>query len=286
MTTERRFAISRETAWCPGCGNFGILSALSQALEGLDLNPQDVLYVSGIGQAGKTPHYIKGNVLNTLHGRTLPTATGAKIANGDLTVIAEGGDGDGYAEGGNHFVHAMRKNIDITYIVHNNQVFGLTKGQASPMSGPGMVTGTTPKGVAYESFNPLALAITLNAGFVARSYAADQQHLIKTLQAAVQHPGFALVDVLQPCVTFNKINTYQWYRSRVYDLNQDPNYDPHDRSMAWERSWEWGEKIPIGIFYKVNRPTLADSIPALKSGPLVKQPLVSPNLDEVLAQFK
>lgn len=284
--TEKRFTVSRETAWCPGCGNFGIINSLSQALDNLGLDPKDVLFVSGIGQAGKTPHYIKGNVLNTLHGRTLPTATGAKIANQELTVIAMGGDGDGYAEGGNHFLHALRKNVDITYIVHNNQVFGLTKGQASPSSDLGMITGTTPRGVSYESFNPLAVAITLNAGFVARGYAGDQEHLSKVLQAAIQYPGFALVDVLQPCVTFNKVNTYQWYRARVYDLNQDPDYNPHDRKMAWERSWEWGEEIPIGIFYQVERATLSEHIPALEHGPLVKQPLVSPYLGEVLAQFK
>lgn len=218
---NKLFAICRETAWCPGCGNFGILNALSQALDGLGLEPKDVLFVSGIGQAGKTPHYIKGNVLNTLHGRTLPTATGAKIANSGLTVIAIGGDGDGYAEGGNHFIHALRRNIDITYLVHNNQVFGLTKGQASPSSDPGMMTGTTPWGVYNEPFNPLAAAISMNGSFVARSFAGDQEHLAKTIQAAVKHPGFALVDILQPCVTFNKINTYQWYRARVYDLNQD-----------------------------------------------------------------
>ena len=283
---NKLFAICRETAWCPGCGNFGILNALSQALDGLGLEPKDVLFVSGIGQAGKTPHYIKGNVLNTLHGRTLPTATGAKIANSGLTVIAIGGDGDGYAEGGNHFIHALRRNIDITYLVHNNQVFGLTKGQASPSSDPGMMTGTTPWGVYNEPFNPLAAAISMNGSFVARSFAGDQEHLAKTIQAAVKHPGFALVDILQPCVTFNKINTYQWYRARVYDLNQDPDYDFTNRRQAWEKSWEWGERIPIGIFYRSERPTLCDQLPALKNGPLVRQPIPCPKIDQVLAQFR
>lgn len=283
---NKLFAICRETAWCPGCGNFGILSALAQALDGLGLNPKDVLFVSGIGQAGKTPHYIKGNVLNTLHGRTLPTATGAKIANSDLTVIAIGGDGDGYAEGGNHFIHALRKNIDITYLVHNNQVFGLTKGQASPSSDPGMVTGTTPWGAAYEPFNPLAVAISMNGSFVARSFAGDQEHLAGIIQEAVKHRGFALVDILQPCVTFNKINTHQWYRSRVYDLNQDPTYDPTDRSQAWAKCREWGERIPIGVFYRTERPTLCEHLPALRNGPLVKQPTANPNIEQVLAQFQ
>lgn len=285
MTKEKLFLLAEETAWCPGCGNFGIINSLSDALDGLGLRPQEVLYVSGIGQAGKTPHYIKGNVLNTLHGRTLPTATGAKLANSELTVIAIGGDGDGYAEGGNHFLHALRKNVNITYLVHDNQVFGLTKGQASPRTDLGMVTGTTPAGSAYEAFNPLAVAISLNGGFVARSYSADREHLVKTLQAAINHEGFAFVDILQPCVTFNKVNTYQWYRERVYDLNADPDYDPSDQKMAWERSWEWGDKIPIGIFYQKQRQTLDQSISVIKEQPLVKQDFDNNVVKEVVKQF-
>lgn len=283
-TTE--FAIAKENAWCPGCGNFGIINALSKALEELGLKTNEVLYVSGIGQAGKLPHYISGNVLNTLHGRTLPTATGAKLANSDLHVFAVGGDGDGYAEGGNHFLHAIRKNINITYLVHDNQVFGLTKGQASPRSDQGMVTGTTPQGVESEAFNPLATAITLNGGFVARSYAGDQAHLAKTIQAAVNHDGFALIDILQPCVTFNKINTYQFYRSRVYDLDQEEGYDRTDRQAAWARSFEWGEKIPIGIFYQADRGTLADQHAEVLKTPLVKQELDTGFMKDLLNQFK
>jgi 2-oxoglutarate ferredoxin oxidoreductase subunit beta len=286
VTKDIGFVTAKETAWCPGCGNFGILRALSRALEELELRPQDVLYVSGIGQAGKTPHYIAGNVLNTLHGRTLPTATGAKLANGDLTVFAIGGDGDGYAEGGNHFLHAIRKNVDITYLVHDNQVFGLTKGQASPRSDQGMVTGTTPAGVANEAFNPLATAITLNGGFVARSYAGDQQHLTRTIKAAVQHRGFALVDILQPCVTFNKINTYQYYRERVYDLDQDGSYDRTDRKAAWEKSWEWGDRIPIGILYQVERPTLADQYSGILTTPLVRQERDTAVVHALVESFK
>lgn len=279
------FMLADETAWCPGCGNFGILNALQEAFSGLGLKPQEMLYVSGIGQAGKTPHYIAGNVLNTLHGRTLPTATGAKLANSDLTVVAMGGDGDGYAEGGNHLLHAMRKNIDITYIVHDNQVFGLTKGQSSPRSEQGMVTGTTPKGNGLESFNPLATAITLNAGFVARSYSANRKHLVKTVQEAIKHPGFSLVDVLQPCVTFNKLNTYQWYRARVYDLDEEQGYDPTDAKTAWEKAFEWGDRIPIGVFYKTTRPTLAQHHPTLENGPLIKQQVSQHKVSTILEQF-
>ncbi len=286
MTRLHEFSIAAETAWCPGCGNFGILRSLSKALEELALKPSEVLYVSGIGQAGKTPHYIAGNVLNTLHGRTLPTATGAKLANGDLTVFAIGGDGDGYAEGGNHFLHAIRKNVDLTYLVHDNQVFGLTKGQASPRSDAGMVTGTTPQGVASEAFNPLAAAITLNGGFVARSFAGDQEHLTRTIKAAVQHKGFALIDILQPCVTFNRINTYQYYRQRVYDLDQEVGYDRTDRDGAWRKSWEWGERIPIGILYQVQRPTLADQHREVLRTPLVRQERDWRFVQSVLATYK
>ncbi|MDI9412385.1 MAG: 2-oxoacid:ferredoxin oxidoreductase subunit beta [Bacillota bacterium] len=287
MTNKvKEFALTKETAWCPGCGNFGIIRALADALEGLGLRRNEVLYVSGIGQAGKTPHYIEGNVLNTLHGRTLPTATGAKLANSDLTVFAIGGDGDGYAEGGNHFLHAVRKNVNITYLVHDNQVFGLTKGQASPRSDQGMVTGTTPKGVLVESFNPLATAITLNGGFVARSYAGDREHLMRTIQAAVSHEGFALIDILQPCVTFNKINTYQYYHSRVYDLDQEEGYDRTDRKAAWEKTWEWGDKIPIGVFYQVERPTLADQYKEILETPLVKQKPDLQYVEQLIKGFK
>lgn len=280
------FVVCKETAWCPGCGNFGIVRVLAKALDGLGLQPNEVLYVSGIGQAGKLPHYISGNVLNTLHGRTLPTATGAKLANGDLTVIAVGGDGDGYAEGGNHFLHAIRRNVNITYIVHDNQVFGLTKGQASPRSDRGMVTGTTPLGVYNEPFNPLATAITLNASFVARSYAGDQEHLARTIQAAIQHEGFALIDVLQPCVTFNKINTYQYFRERVYDLDQEEGYDRTDRQAAWARSWEWGDRIPIGIFYQIQRPTLDQHYADILIKPLVRQELDKSVVEEILDEFR
>lgn len=279
------FDVLKETAWCPGCGNFGIINALKEALEGLDMEKHKVLYVSGIGQAGKVPHYIEGNVLNTLHGRTLPTATGAKLANSDLAVFAIGGDGDGYAEGGNHFLHATRKNVDITYIVHDNRVFGLTKGQASPTTDPGMVTGTTPEGVVNASFNPLAVAISNDTGFVARSYAGDRKHLVKTLQAAIQHKGFSFVDVLQPCVTFNKINTYQWYRERVYDLSEE-DFDPTNRTAAWERSFEWGDRIPIGVFYQVERPVLRADDKALAKGTLVERQLDPHIVDSVLDKYR
>lgn len=263
------------TAWCLGCGNFGILTAVRKALVAVGLAPYQVLIVSGIGQAGKLPHYTKCNTLNELHGRALPAATGAKIANHELTVIAVGGDGDGYGEGGNHFIHSMHRNTDITYIVHDNQVYALTKGQASPTSDIGYVTKTTPEG-AWAQVNPIALAIASDASFVARGFAGDIEHLAKLISLGIQHKGFALIDVLQPCVSFNTRNTFRWYRERVYKLDEDAIYNPNDRTAAFQKSLEWGDRVPIGVIYKKDRPTYESGLPALREMPLVKQPLPNP----------
>ena len=268
-------------AWCPGCGNFGILTAVKRALVELDIEPYRVLMVSGIGQAGKLPHYTRGNVLNVLHGRTLPAAAGAKIANPELTVIAVGGDGDGYGEGGNHFLHSLRRNHDITYLVHNNQVYALTKGQASPTSDLGFVTKTTPDG-AWMPLNSLAVAIAAGGSFVARGFAGDVDHLVGLIKKGMQHRGFALIDILQPCVSFNHKNTYAWYRERVYKL-EDTGYDPGNRLAAFEKSQEWGDRIPTGVIYREDRATFEEQIPALKKGSLVKQK-IDPRQVEVLIQ--
>jgi len=217
-------------AWCPGCGNFGILEALNRALIEMEIEPHQVLLVSGIGQAGKLPHYTRGNVFNSLHGRPVPPAIGAKIANSELIVIAVSGDGDAYGEGGNHFLHAARRNNDITYLVHDNQVYGLTKGQASPTSDVGFVTKTTPYGAA-SPVNPIALAIVSGASFVARGFAGDVDHLSNLIKKGITHRGFALIDILQPCVSFNSKNTFKWYRERVYKL-EDERYDPSDKRAA------------------------------------------------------
>jgi len=268
-------------AWCPGCGNFGILRALNKALVELNLEPHQILLVSGIGQAGKLPHYTRGNVFNSLHGRPLPPAIGAKITNPELTVIAVSGDGDAYGEGGNHFLHAMRRNHDITYLVHNNQVYGLTKGQASPTSDTGFVTKTTPYGAA-RPVNPLALAITAGAGFVARSFSGDIDHLADTIKQGINYKGFALIDILQPCVTFNHTNTFSWYRERVYKLGSD--YNPTDKFAAFAKAMEWDDKIPIGIIYRETRPSFEEQLPLRV--PLIKQSidprLVEPLLNEFM----
>jgi 2-oxoglutarate ferredoxin oxidoreductase subunit beta len=249
----------------------------------MEIEPHQVLLVSGIGQAGKLPHYTRGNVFNSLHGRPVPPAIGAKIANPELIVIAVSGDGDAYGEGCNHFLHAARRNHDITYLVHNNQVYGLTKGQASPTSDVGFVTKTTPYGAA-SPVNPIALAIVSGASFVGRGFAGDIDHLSNLIKKGITHRGFALIDILQPCISFNHKNTFQWYRERIYKL-EDGKYDPSDKKAALEEALEWGDKIPIGIIYEEDLPVYEDQLPALSKGPLVKQEIDPRRVEKLLAEF-
>lgn len=246
MLSEVYDAGEIDIAWCPGCGNFAILRILKEALAELEIEPAQLVLVSGIGQAAKIPHYLRTNVFNGLHGRALPPATAIKAANTSLTVIAESGDGDMYGEGGNHFVHTIRRNPDITNVVHNNMVYGLTKGQASPTSQRGFRTPLQVDGVFLEPFNPLAVAVALDASFVARCSAGDFEQTKEILKRAVAHKGYALVDILQPCVTFNKLNTYQWFKENCYYL--DDSHDAHDKTAAFERATET-ERLPLGVFY-------------------------------------
>ncbi|MBE0480778.1 MAG: 2-oxoacid ferredoxin oxidoreductase [Dehalococcoidia bacterium] len=282
MITSKDFP-AKPTAWCPGCGNFGILTAVRRALSEMGLKPYEVLMVSGIGQAGKLPHYTRVNTLNELHGRTLPAAAAAKLVNPELTVIAVGGDGDGYGEGGNHFLHAVRRNHNLTYILHDNQVYGLTKGQASPTSDEGYVTKTTPFG-APTPVNGPALAIAAGGTFVARGFSGETEHLVELIKSGVRHKGFALIDVLQPCVTFNRKNTWKWYKDRVYKL-EDTDYEPHTRVDAYRKALEWGDRIPLGIVYREERASFEDMYPALKEGPLVRQKLDPSIVEPLLKEF-
>jgi 2-oxoglutarate ferredoxin oxidoreductase subunit beta len=236
-----------DIAWCPGCGNYSILKTLKMALAELGIGPQELVLVSGIGQAAKIPHYFKTNFFNGLHGRAIPPATAIKAVNPELTVIAESGDGDMYGEGGNHFVHAIRRNPDITTLVHNNMVYGLTKGQASPTSQLGFKTPVQVKGVFLEPFNPIALAVALDASFVARAYAGDIEQTKEIIKEAVTHKGFALVDIFHPCVSFNKVNTHTWFKDHTYNL--EDSHDTSDRISAFQKAIE-KEKFPLGIFYK------------------------------------
>ncbi len=236
----------KDIAWCPGCGNYPILNIMKRVLSESGLEPGNTVIVSGIGQAAKTPHYLKTNMFNGLHGRALPPATAIKAANPKLTVIAESGDGDMYGEGGNHFIHSIRRNPDITNIVHNNMVYGLTKGQASPTSPVGLKTPIQVDGVFEEPFNPMAVAIALNASFVSRAYCGDIEQTVGIIKKAIQHKGYALVDVLQPCVTYNKVNTYQWFKENTYYL--DDKHDPKDRQEAFRKATEAG-KLALGVLY-------------------------------------
>jgi len=282
MVSIKDYDPAMANQWCPGCGNFGILTAMRRALVDLGLEPSQVLMVSGIGQAGKFPHYMHSHVLNELHGRPLPAAQAAKMVNNELTVIAFSGDGDGYGEGGNHFISAMTRNVDITYVVHNNQVYGLTKGQASPTSDLGFVTKTTPAG-AWEPLRPLALAVACDCSFVARGFSADIEHLATVIQLGIRNKGFSLIEVLQPCVSFNRQNTYDWYRKRVYKLEQE--YDPTDRIGAFAKALEWGERIPTGVIYQNSRPVYEEQLSAIKKAPLVKQPLDPLQFEALLNEF-
>jgi 2-oxoglutarate ferredoxin oxidoreductase subunit beta len=246
--------------WCPGCGNFNILKALRETLHTLKIQQKNVVIVSGIGQAAKTPQYMQVHYFNGLHGRALPVATGVKAANPNLTVIAQGGDGDMYGEGGNHFIHTIRRNPDITNIVHNNMVYGLTKGQASPTSREGFVTPLQVEGVIAHPFQPLAIALVQGASFVARGLSNDIPELKKILAAAIRHKGYALVDILQPCVTFNRVNTARWFRENSYYL--DDKYDPSNADQALQKIRD-EKKMALGIIYRnPERPSFEDRIPA------------------------
>ena len=236
-----------DVAWCPGCGNFGILKLIKEVLEELHVNKNNTVIVSGIGQAAKAPYYIDTNMFGVLHGRALPAATGIKMANPQLNVIAEGGDGDMYGEGGNHFIHTIRRNVNIVHVVHNNMVYGLTKGQASPTSQRGFETKVQVNGVANEPFNPLAIALSLRAGFVSRVSIGNPEHAKEVLKAAFMHHGYALVDIFQPCVTFNKTNTYQWFKDNTYTL--DESHDSGDFNAALQKAFE-AMPMPLGILYQ------------------------------------
>jgi len=283
MVTVKDYAESIPIAWCPGCGNLAILQALRKALVDLAIEPHQILFVSGIGQAPKLPHYTHGNVFDGLHGRTLPAATGAKIANNELIVIGIDGDGGAYGEGIGHLLATMRRNVNITYMAHNNQVYGLTKGQASPTSDTGFITRTTPLG-ASQSLNPLALALASDVSFLARGFAGDVEHLSGLLKMGIEHRGFALIDILQPCVSFNHRNTFQWYRERVYKL-EDQGYDPRDKTAAFVKAQEWGDRIPIGLIYRKERLVYEEQLPALKEMPLVKQKIDPLQFEALLDEF-
>ena len=265
--------------WCGGCGDFNILFAVKGALAELDIPLENVLLVSGIGCGSKLVHFVNVYGFEGLHGRILPVATGAKLANKDLTVIAIGGDGDGYGIGGNHWIHTMRRNLDITYIVENNAVYGLTKGQTSPTSEKGFKSNSTPSGALEDSINPMGLAITTGATFAARGYAYDVDHLKKLIIAGIQHKGFSMIDIFQPCSTYNKIQTVAWYKQKLKKLEEDSTFDSTNKEEAMKRAMQWGDVIWYGKFYQESKPTYEDQTPQIAQKSLLKQFMENQNVD-------
>jgi 2-oxoglutarate/2-oxoacid ferredoxin oxidoreductase subunit beta len=266
--------------WCPGCGDFGVLAALKQALADLSVPLHQVMTISGIGCSSNLPGYINVYGMHTLHGRALAVATGAQLANHELKIIATGGDGDGYGIGGNHFVHTMRRNVDLTYIVMDNQIYGLTTGQVSPTSVKGMQTKSTPFGSVENPINPIPLAIAVGATYVARGFTGQQKHLVELIKGGIQHKGFSLIDVFSPCVTYNHDNSHEFFKQRTQKL-EDMGHDPTDFRAAMDKAYMWGDVIPIGLFWKrEDLPSLDQLEPILaEGGPLSHRPLgVSPEV--------
>ncbi len=283
--TEQDFTTSYKPTWCPGCGNFGILIAMKKALVELNLKPENVLIFYGIGCSGNGVNFLKTYAWHSLHGRAVPSAVGAKLANKDLTVIVMAGDGDGYGEGLNHFIQAIRGNTNITYVVHDNQRYSLTTGQAAPTTSKGTPTKSTPNGLIEEPLNPMALALSAGCTFVSRGFSGKADHLKDLFKAAISHQGFSLVDVFQPCVTFNNVNTFPWYLDRLYNLDEDKTYRHDNFEAAYKQSLIWGKKIPYGIFYQKPRDTYEDNLPQLKGLALARRQLTARNINKLLKEF-
>ncbi len=281
MAEARDFNCDFENKWCPGCGNFAILEAMKNALAGRGLSPKDVLMISGIGQAGKTPHFLKCNFFHGLHGRAIPLATGASVADSRLPIIVSMGDGDCYGEGGNHFLAAVRRNPDMTLLIHDNQVYGLTKGQASPTSKRGFVTRLQPGGVRSDPLNPVALALSQGAGFVARAYCVHKEQLSGLISQAMDYRGLSIINIMQVCVSFNPVNTYDWYKDRIYDIDKK-GHSTDDFQAAMDLAFMDDEKIPTGLIYKKERVCFADRVPVLAKGALADRKYDSAKVQALL----
>ncbi|NEX14064.1 MAG: 2-oxoacid ferredoxin oxidoreductase [Prosthecochloris sp.] len=282
--TENPFDMpGKDINWCPGCGNYKVLDAVKGALHELDIDRKNLVMVSGIGQAAKMPQYINAHMFNGLHGRALPVAMGVKLSNRNLVVIAESGDGCMYGEGGNHFLHAIRRNYDITVIIHDNMVYGLTKGQASPTSQMGMKTPVQVNGVMLEPFNPIAVALALDAPFIARASIGDTDETKEIIKQAIQFKGCSIVDVFQPCVIFNKQNTYQWFKENTCYLPED--YDPADHKLAFEKAIET-EKLPLGVLYRQDGRELYEDLLAIPDTPAYEHKVSEEAFEKLLAEYR
>lgn len=287
MATFKDFRNKVKPNWCPGCGDFSVLAAMQRAFANIGLEPEDVALVSGIGCSGRISGYINAYGFHGVHGRALPIAQGLKLANRDLTVVAAGGDGDGFAIGMGHTVHAIRRNVDITYIVMDNQVYGLTKGQTSPRSDVGFKTKSTPAGSIESAIAPMEMALTVGAGFVAQSVSSDLKQLTRVIEEGIKHKGFSLINVYSPCVTYNKINTYDWFKENLTNLEQDETYDPSDRSAAMQKLMEHQGLVTGIIYQNKEQPPYEDRIKGFKQTPLAKQDLniSKEKFDELVSEF-
>lgn len=288
MATLAEFKTAEKSWWCPGCGDFGVLAALQKALVNLGLAPEQVAIVAGIGCSGKIGNYVNSYNLHVTHGRTMPAALGLKMANRDLTVIAAGGDGDGYAIGMGHFVHAVRRNPNITYIVMDNNIYGLTKGQTSPTSGDGFKTKSTPNGNVEHPIRPLQLALSAGATFVAQGFSSNQKQLVRLIEEAIKHPGFSLVNTVSPCVTFNRVNTYDYFREHLLDLDTVEGYDPSDKAAAVQKLMETDELVNGLVYQDKNSVAFDDRLAGFAKEPLVRQSLQidKAEFDKILDSYR
>lgn len=284
MKDNVSFNTYQKPSWCPGCGNFGIWYALKEAFTKLNFEPNDVCMVFGIGCSGNLSNFLNVYGFHGIHGRTLPVASGIKLANHQLNVIATSGDGDGLGIGLGHFIHTCRRNINITYLIHDNRVYGLTTGQTSPTSPKGFSSKSTPFGVIELPVNPLALAIISGATFVARGYSGEFEHLSSLIVEAINHKGFAVIDVLQPCVTFNPSFSYNFYNPRVYKL-EESGHNFYSYEDAIKKALEFDDKIPIGVFYKTQRETYEQASLELSEKPLTEQDIENIEVDSILEEI-
>lgn len=274
--------------WCPGCGDFGVLAALQKAIVELGLSPDNLAIIAGIGCSGKIGNYINSYNIHVVHGRTLPTAMGVKLANRDLTVFAVGGDGDGFAIGMGHFIHACRRNVNITYIVMDNHIYGLTKGQNSPTSDFGAKAKATPWGSIEHPVRPLQAALAAGATWVGQGFSSNQAQLVRLIQEAVRHQGFSFLNVISPCVTYNKVNTYAWYKQNLASLDDEAKHNPSERADALRLAVETDEMVTGLLFEDRDAPPYDALVPGFSTTPIVKQDLVLPEeaWDNLLAAFR
>lgn len=262
MVTLKDYRVDIKPNWCPGCGDYSVLTAIQRAAVNLNIKPENFVLQSGIGCSGRISGYLNVYGMHSMHGRALAVAQGVKLANPELTVVCAGGDGDGFGIGLNHFVHAARRNIDITYIVMDNQIYGLTKGQMSPTSPHGFLTKSTPDGNPETPVIPLKQALAANASFIAQGFAGNVKQVISLIEQGIQHKGFAFINIFSPCVTFNKLYTYDWFKENLQDLDNDPDYDPTNQAMAFAKVEET-DSFVTGVIYRNERRTYVDALPGL-----------------------